>query len=81
MNANNRIRIGMVAAGAALLLTLSAAPAAFARPDPQPASIPASSYGSNCSLERIGRQYVRCDNLTGLDVPAPSWIRERGARD
>jgi hypothetical protein len=24
---------------------------------------------------------VRCDNLTGPDVPAPSWIREQGATE
>ena len=79
MNAENRTRFAAVVAGAALLLSLSAAPAAFARPEPQPPSIPASSYGPRCSLERIGTQFVRCDNLTGAGVPAPSWIREQGA--
>jgi hypothetical protein len=81
MNANNRIRFAAAIAGAALLLSLSAAPAAFARPEPQPPSIPSSAYDPECPVERIGTQYVRCDNLTGPDVPAPSWIREQGSTE
>jgi hypothetical protein len=81
MNANNRTRFAAVAAGAALLVSLSAAPAALARPEPQPPSIPASSYGPDCSLERLGTQYVRCDNLTGAGVPAPDWIHEQGSTE
>lgn len=30
-----------------------------------------------CPLERIGSQLVRCDNLTGAGVEAPSWIPEQ----
>lgn len=30
-----------------------------------------------CILERVARQYVRCDNLTGAGVPAPLWVPER----
>jgi len=77
MNANNRIRFAALAAGAALLLSLSAASPALAREEPQPRSVPAGFYGPHCSLERIGTQYVRGDNLTGPDVPAPRWIREQ----
>jgi len=80
MNASNRIRFAALAAGAALLVSLSAAPA-FAREEPQPRSIPAAFYGPHCSLERIGTQYVRGDNLTGPDVPAPSWIHEQGSSE
>ncbi len=31
---------------------------------------------SNCTLERVERQYVRCDNLTGASVAAPQWLPE-----
>ncbi|MEU1973265.1 hypothetical protein ABZ477_16555 [Microbacterium sp. NPDC019599] len=79
MNANNRIRFAALAAGAALLVSLSAAPAAFARPEPQPPSIPVSVYGPYPALERIGTQFVRGDNLTGAGVSAPEWIPEQGA--
>lgn len=27
-----------------------------------------------CPLERIADQFVRCDNLTGDGVPAPSYV-------
>ena len=47
------------------------------------ARIPASegtavptSY-TDCPLERIGTQLVRCDNLTGAGVEAPFWIPEQ----
>lgn len=32
---------------------------------------------SNCPLERIGTQLVRCDVLTGTGVDAPYWIPEQ----
>jgi hypothetical protein len=32
----------------------------------------ALSYEPNCPLRRIGDQLVRCDNLTGAGIPAPS---------
>ncbi|KRE91875.1 hypothetical protein [Arthrobacter sp. Soil764] len=46
---------------------------------------PATTYGEDdvlntyvdCPLERIGTQLVRCDNLTGTGVDAPSWIPEQ----
>lgn len=30
-----------------------------------------------CPLERIADQFVRCDNLTGAGVPAPSFVPEQ----
>ena len=30
--------------------------------------------GEPCSLQRVGTQFVRCDDLTGNDVPAPAFI-------
>ncbi|TPV49412.1 hypothetical protein FJ661_15840 [Pseudarthrobacter phenanthrenivorans] len=35
-----------------------------------------TSY-ADCPLERIGDQFVRCDNLTGAGVKAPFWIPEQ----
>lgn len=32
---------------------------------------------ADCPLERIGAQLVRCDNLTGGNVPAPDWIPQQ----
>jgi len=69
-------RISAAAATTMLLLgatTLSAS----ARPDP--GDVPATTVERSqhrCLLERVGAQYVRCDNLTGNGVPAPAWVRE-----
>jgi hypothetical protein len=63
--------------GAALALFLLA----FITPTPAGAGEPApEDSGINigyCPLTRIGTQLVRCDNLTGADVPAPYWIPEQ----
>jgi hypothetical protein len=68
-------RSGTVAAGVLLLLA-GWLPAATASPPPDPS--PATVNG--CPLERIGTQLVRCDNLTGAGVRAPSWIPEATSR-
>jgi hypothetical protein len=64
---------------AVLLLGTGVAPA-VARQDPgTPAhttpSVSVLSY-RNCPLTRIGTQFVRCDNLTGAGVSAPSFVPE-----
>jgi hypothetical protein len=63
-------RTAATAATTALLIVASALPAA-ARPDP---GDPLPPQSSRCPLQRIGRQLVRCDNLTGAGVSAPSWV-------
>jgi hypothetical protein len=65
-------RSGAVVAGVLLLLLTGWVPAATATlpPDPSQASL------NGCPLERIGTQLIRCDNLTGAGVRAPSWIPE-----
>jgi hypothetical protein len=35
------------------------------------------ALNDTCVLERVARQYVRCDNLTGAGVPAPLWVPNR----
>ena len=62
------------AIGAGVLLMLSGwLPVATASPPDPP---PATAFAGGCPLQRIGTQLVRCDNLTGAGVRAPSWIPE-----
>jgi hypothetical protein len=70
VNLNVR-RSGAVIAGVLLLLT-GWLPAATASPPPDPSQ----ASVNRCPLERIGTQLVRCDNLTGAGVRAPSWVPE-----
>jgi hypothetical protein len=69
-------RIGTTTALSAILLIGLGALPASARQDPgSPVGPSASADGSqNCSLTRVGTQFVRCDNLTGNGVAAPAWI-------
>jgi hypothetical protein len=66
-------RCSAAVAAATLIAGLAAIPAA-ARPDPGESISDRSS--SNCSLNRIGTQLVRCDYLTGGGVEAPVWVPE-----
>ena len=59
----------------ALALGTGAAPAA-ARPDAGPA-VARVGHADQCLLERVGTQYVLCDDNTGNGVPAPAWVPER----
>ena len=68
---------GIVLATTAVLtaLALGAGPAA-ARPDVGPA-VARVGHTDMCLLERVGTQYVLCDDNTGNGVPAPAWVPER----
>jgi hypothetical protein len=68
----NRRRICAMGAGVILLLGGWLPVAAASPPDPTPAT----AFADSCPLRRIGTQLVRCDNLTGAGVRAPSWIPE-----
>jgi hypothetical protein len=70
---SSRRRMG---AALAFLLLALAAPAPAGAADPAEPVKPAVT-DPYCPLERIGSQLVRCDNLTGLGVPAPYWIPEQ----
>jgi hypothetical protein len=59
-------------------LLLTGSGAALAVPDPGPPR--PSGHSSQCPLERVDSQLVRCDALTGAGVPAPVWVPERQAR-
>jgi hypothetical protein len=66
----------LVASAAALLAILAATPAS-ARPEPAPTpAVVQPADDDRCLLERVGTQFVRCDDLTGAGVPAPSYIPE-----
>jgi hypothetical protein len=68
---------GAVIAGVLLLLT-GWLPVAMASPPLDPSQ--PFPFGNDCPLRRIGTQFVRCDNLTGAGVRAPSWISELTSR-
>ena len=64
-------------AATALVVGLAALPAS-ARQDPGQTNSPSQANSAHfCTPERVGTQYVACDNLTGNGVPAPAWVRER----
>lgn len=68
-----------VSALAAILISSAAAVPAVARQDPGgPPTSPSTLIQNpwDCALTRIGTQFVRCDDLTGAGVPAPSWVPE-----
>jgi hypothetical protein len=67
------IRACASAASVILLLTV---PALLAQASPTPNPATSGLSAANCPLTRVGTQFVRCDNLTGAGVPAPSWIPE-----
>ena len=74
----NAIRTSAFVAIAGALLAFTAAASASARPEspPEPPTVQSVQLGQ-CPLERIDDQFVRCDDLTGAGVPAPSWIPEQ----
>ncbi|MFC7488511.1 hypothetical protein ACOCJ7_08570 [Knoellia sp. CPCC 206453] len=72
---NRTRRVFAVAATTTLLLGVTTFPAS-ARPDPGEALATTIDTWHQCPLERLDTQYVRCDNLTGNGVPAPTWVPE-----
>jgi hypothetical protein len=65
-------------AGAASVVLLLTVGVSIAEASPTLEQPSPTSPGS-CPLQRIGTQFVRCDNLTGAGVPAPQWIPELGS--
>jgi hypothetical protein len=74
-------RIAAAMALSAVLAGVGTLPAA-ARPDDGRGGQPGAprviilKEDRNCPLQRLDRQLVRCDNLTGAGVPAPLFIPE-----
>jgi hypothetical protein len=76
---HNRLRANLVAIAALALATASSGNA-WARQDPgdpAPSTASQTRVYPHCPLERIGDQFVRCDNLTGAGVPAPWYVPEQ----
>jgi hypothetical protein len=71
-----RGRFVLSAATGALLL--GAAAAALSPGAAMSAQWPPATFtvkvSASCSLERIGDQFVKCDNLTGAGVRAPAFV-------
>ena len=73
MNTHRTARIICIAATTSALVGVGSA--AQARPDPGPT--PTAPHHAYRSLERVGTQFVRGDDLTGNGVKAPLWIPEQ----
>jgi hypothetical protein len=69
-------RRAAAAVAAALVVTGLAAEPSSARQD-RGTPVVAVANGSDCPLQRVGTQFVRCDDLTGNGVPAPGYVPER----
>ncbi len=67
--------LAVISSAGLIALALGPGPAA-ARQDAGPKA-PNVGHAGECVLQRVGTQYVRCDNNTGNGVPAPRWIAER----
>jgi hypothetical protein len=72
-----RILAPVATTATALLLVVVGAAPVSARPDPGETRVSHIETSTvQCLLERVGAQYVRCDDLTGNGVPAPAWVPE-----
>lgn len=69
------LTLAVATALTALALGTGAGPAG-ATQDAGPA-VARVGHDGECFLQRVGTQYVRCDNHTGNGVPAPAWVPER----
>lgn len=60
------------------VIAVSVAGPADARQDPGTPNLSTSAIQPtrHCPLTRVATQFVRCDDLTGAGVPAPSWVPE-----
>jgi hypothetical protein len=78
MRTTSRIRTSAIAVAlaAASLVAFGATTPASARPEPAPAAADVHFDPRHCPLTRLGTQFVRCDDLTGAGVSAPSWVPE-----
>lgn len=62
-------------AAALVVIAVGATPSS-ARPESGP-PVARVGHAGECLLQRVGTQFVRCDNLTGNGVPAPAHISQR----
>ena len=78
-NTIRTIRSVTAAIGAGLLLALLPVPATASQDRGEAVTRVVSVRSQACPLERVGTQYVRCDNLTGAGVAAPSWVPQQSS--
>ena len=67
----------LVALAGAAVVGLTVVPTAVGRQDDADLLRQNAYRVNQCPLERIGDQFVRCDNLTGAGVAAPSYVPEQ----
>ena len=67
--------LAVITSAGLVAVALGPGPAA-ARPDAGPAAATVGHEGA-CFLQRVGTEYMRCDDNTGNGVPAPGWMAER----
>jgi hypothetical protein len=73
MFTTHRTITATIALASLLVLSAGSLPAT-ARQAPGPTVVQTIPDESHCTLARVGTQYVKCDDLTGNGVAAPSWI-------
>ena len=56
-------------AAALVVISLGATPSSAGQDPGTPVA-----HAGGCLLQRVGSQFVRCDNLTGNGIAAPAWI-------
>jgi len=78
MSRQSTSQILVPTAAAALVLLLGAGPAAARQDSGIATGSLTGQAAAHCSLQRVGGQYVRCDDLTGNGVTAPGWVSARG---
>jgi hypothetical protein len=69
------LRAAILAVTALTVLGLGVGPATAQQDRGPTAARP--GHEDECFLQRVGTQYVRCDDNTGNGVPAPAWIPKR----
>jgi hypothetical protein len=76
MKTSTRIQAGTAVAVAVILISAGSPAGARQQAGTLRSASIAMLDSSNCPLARVGTEYVRCDNLTGAGIPAPSWVPE-----
>ncbi len=69
-------RIVAVSAAALTLVAITAAPSSASQ-EAGPAVSARQPHVGPCQLERLGTQFVRCDDLTGNGVAAPAHVHQQ----
>jgi hypothetical protein len=74
MNRNQVLTRTSTAVVGGVVAALAMAPVASARPHAGEVALIAATTATGCPLQRVDDQLVRCDDLTGNGVAAPSFV-------